>query len=70
MKADSCTVWMRKRGKPPYSVWGAIQGRGPSCGTGYPRAGTLSFPTGINPTTAAGTAKHMTAVVFHPKQPT
>jgi hypothetical protein len=36
----------------------------------YPRAGIPSFTPAMNPTTAARTAKHMTAVVFHPEQST
>jgi len=57
-------------------------GKGPPKGVGAPpaKAGVHHPPLGIlpgskfwpalSPTMAAGTAKHMTAVVFHPKQPT
>ena len=34
---------------------------------GYPRARVLTLPAHPDPTTAARTAKHMTAVVFHPR---
>ena len=34
---------------------------------GYPRARALTSPAHPDPTTAARTAKHMTAVVFHPR---
>lgn len=34
---------------------------------GYPRARALTLPAHPLPTTAARTAKHMTAVVFHPR---
>ncbi len=35
----------------------------------YPRADIRCFTRTMNPTTAARTAKHMTAVVFHPSGP-